>query len=358
MAHRSPTLEGFRVIFRRPSLTLAEIAWRWSFWGAVAFLTGVLLTEYLDSLPVAPRDLLFLDSGQPTLIGKALAHIFQGSGLRLALGVTIVVSGAGLAWTVIGAVGRSASLQAIRDYVMEHLSSEREVRSAGSVQSLVGINLLRLVLALMTSVGVIGTFILPARVFANYHPKPGWLFLWTLLLLGLVSLAWATLNWTLSLAGVFVVRDGRDAFGAMAAAARFSRERSGGLWAINFWFGLLHLTMFAIGMTIASSVVSMAQILPGRLILATLLLVALLYFVLADAIHVGRMAAWFCLAETPLTPEAVPPMPTPFLAEPTVPAIALPNDLMTTQSIEFPPEDDILSDIESRSPSRDNPDES
>jgi hypothetical protein len=357
MAHRSPTLEGFRVIFRRPSLTLAEIAWRWSFWGAVVFLTGVLLIEYLDSLPVGPRDLLFLDSGQPSLIGKALAHIFMGSGLRLALGATIIISAAGLAWTIIGAVGRSVSLRAIRDYVVEQLSSGEELHSTGSVRSLVGINLLRLVLALMTFVAVIGSVVLPARVFAAYHPKSGWLFLWTLLLLGMVSLIWATLNWSLSLAGVFVVRDGRDALGAMAAAARFSRERSGGLWAINFWFGLMHITMFAIGMTIASSVVSMAQILPGKVILTTLFLVALIYFVLADAIHVGRMAAWFCLAETPLMPPVVAEMATPFLPEPVAESPVLPMTLTTTESIEFPPEDDILSDIESRSGSHDTPNE-
>src|ERR1700681_1061400 len=31
MKRRSPTLEGFQVMFRLPVLGLAEIAWRWSF---------------------------------------------------------------------------------------------------------------------------------------------------------------------------------------------------------------------------------------------------------------------------------------------------------------------------------------
>jgi len=36
MSRVSPTLEGFRATFRRPSLTLAEIAWRWTV-GALAW---------------------------------------------------------------------------------------------------------------------------------------------------------------------------------------------------------------------------------------------------------------------------------------------------------------------------------
>lgn len=344
MAQRSPTLEGFRVIFRHPSLTLAEVAWRWSFWGAVTFLFGVLFVEYFDSLPVGPRDLLFLDSGQPTLIGKALAHIFRDSSLRLAIGATIVVAGAGLAWTIVGAIGRSASLRAIREYVSGNVSSDSEHPSR-SVRSLVGINLLRLMLALATFIACIGAFVLPTRIFAPYHPKPGLLFLWTILLFSIVVFVWLTLNCTLALAAVFAVRDGKDSFRAMAAAAIFSRERSGGLWAINLWFGLMHVTVFVIGTTVASSILGMAQVLPAKLILSAIFVVTLLYFVLADAIHVGRMAAWFCLADISVLTD-IPPALISFQPEPV--GMSLPSAPTQTIWSEFPPEDDILSEIESR----------
>ena len=309
----------------------------------------MLFIEYFDSLPVGTRDLLFLDSGQPTLIGKALAHIFRGSSLRLAIGTIVVVASAGLAWTIVGAIGRSASLRAIGDYVSETLGSAKDEHPAPAVRSLVGINLLRLVLALATFVACIGAFVLPARVFAAYHPKPGPLFLWTLLLLSIVTFIWLTLNWTLSLAAVFAVRDGKDSFGAMAAAARFSCERSGGLWAINFWFGMMHATVFVIGTTVASSILGMAQVLPVRLVLSAILVITLLYFVVADAIHVGRMAAWFCLAEVPAIP-GMTAAPQPIdetqleLLEMVPPAVPI-----ESISSEFPPEDDILSEIESRS---------
>jgi hypothetical protein len=47
MPRVSPTLEGFRAAFRRPSLTFTEIAWRWTA-GATAWAWFVLwVIEYL-----------------------------------------------------------------------------------------------------------------------------------------------------------------------------------------------------------------------------------------------------------------------------------------------------------------------
>jgi len=60
MAAWSPTREGFRAIWRQPALSLAEVAWRWSFGAAAGVLLSVGLLEYLDSLPVAGADALLL----------------------------------------------------------------------------------------------------------------------------------------------------------------------------------------------------------------------------------------------------------------------------------------------------------
>ena len=135
-------------MFRRPSLTLAEVAWRWSFWAAGVFLLSALLIEYLDTLPVGPRDLFFLNSGQPTLIGRALSHIFQGSSVRLLVGGIVAVSGLSIAWTLIAALGRSASLGAIREYFSRASESspseveERPTPHRRALGSLAGLNFL------------------------------------------------------------------------------------------------------------------------------------------------------------------------------------------------------------------------
>ena len=49
-------------MLRRPSLGLAEIAWRWSLSFAAVLLLFFSFVEYLDTLPVTEADLLLLRS--------------------------------------------------------------------------------------------------------------------------------------------------------------------------------------------------------------------------------------------------------------------------------------------------------
>jgi hypothetical protein len=53
----SPTAEGFKLVFRRPSIPLAEIAWRWSFAAAAWFLSAMYLFVYADTLSLNTVDL-------------------------------------------------------------------------------------------------------------------------------------------------------------------------------------------------------------------------------------------------------------------------------------------------------------
>jgi hypothetical protein len=338
MRQVSPTLEGFRIMFRRPSLTLAEIAWRWSFWAAGIFLSGALIVEYLDTLPVHGRDLLFLDSGQPVLVAKAIDHIFRGSSLRLILGAIVIVSALALAWTLLAAVGRSATLRSIQEYFSDRSEVGADIHAPrrSPVSPLAGLNLLRLAAAFAATIAAAGAILLPARILAGRDGKPLLAFVITLALLSLVVVLWTLMNWELSLSAIFAIRDGSDSFCALAAASRFSRDRASGFWAINFWFTLTHAALFFVGSTAASMVLGMARIVPAALVMAGVLIVTLLYFIAADWIHVGRMAAWFYLAEMPVVAVSPPPIAV-FATATATPAVA-----------DFPAEDDILSDIEAR----------
>src|SRR5258708_40050996 len=79
MARISPTLEGFRAAWRRPSLALAEIAWRWTVGATTCALFLFGFFEYLRTLPVTNGALLFLRTRQPVLIGQAISDILRGS---------------------------------------------------------------------------------------------------------------------------------------------------------------------------------------------------------------------------------------------------------------------------------------
>src|SRR2546426_11862299 len=106
MNSSSPTAEGFRVVFRRPSVLLAEVVWRWSFAAAAWFLGTIFLLQYADGLPVTATDRLLLGTNQPALIWRAIHRIFQGSAFRFTGVAILLMTTLTIAWIVLASLGR------------------------------------------------------------------------------------------------------------------------------------------------------------------------------------------------------------------------------------------------------------
>src|SRR5579863_1485016 len=119
MEQRSPTVEGFRLMFGQPAFGLAEITWRWSIGLAACLLGTFSFLEFLDTLPVTRGDALLFRSLQPVLIAKALARILHGSGGRAAATFLVLAVCLGVAWIVVCGLGRAATMRAIFTYFRE-----------------------------------------------------------------------------------------------------------------------------------------------------------------------------------------------------------------------------------------------
>src|SRR5712692_12010628 len=119
MKQRSPTLEGFRAIFRQPSFGLAEIAWRWSYGVAAGLLVTFSFLEYLGTLAVTRKERFLLRTRQPVLISQAIAHIFRGSAPRMVAAIIVLALALALAWIGIASLGRAATVKALLDYFRE-----------------------------------------------------------------------------------------------------------------------------------------------------------------------------------------------------------------------------------------------
>jgi hypothetical protein len=127
----------------------------------------------------------------------------------------------------------------------------------------------------------------------------------------LVSLIWSSVNWFLSFASLFAVRDSEDAFGSIAAALDFSRRRGGKTSAVGFWFGAMHLVAFVIGMTVVAYPLALASLIPPGITLLLMGVVVLAYCAVADYLYIARLAGYLTLVEWDrslfLEPEAVAP---------------------------------------------------
>lgn len=303
MKPRSPTLEGFRALLVRPSFGLAEISWRWSFGAAAATLLTLSFLEYLDTLPVGRGDLVLLRTGQPALVAKAVTHIVRGSGLRVIETVVVLTLTLGVAWIVVASLARAATIKALAAYVREACAApcsltEKE-RKPFRLFALLELNLFRAGTVLAAAVSCFAASLLGGAATSPADPSPGSGVLIFLMVVMLVCLAWSTLNWFLSLAAIFVIVEGHDTFGAIAAAVELCRTRAGSVFAIGTWFGLLHLTAFAAVICIVAFPLGLATILPAGVALGGVLLVTLLYFAIVDFLHVGRLAAYVAILELP-----------------------------------------------------------
>jgi hypothetical protein len=305
MARRSPTLEGFRILFRMPSLGLAEIAWRWAIGAAFLASLTFAVVQYLDSLPVTQADLFLLRTRQPIMVSRALARIFAGSGLRFFTALIVIGITINVGWIIVAAVGRAFTLKSVLAYFFPGRAVPLVV---GPIMNL---NALRAAAALAAGVSTLGALLLAAKASPATDPSPGTAMLIFLALWLLVSMCWIMLNWLLSLAAIFVMTEQATASEAISRAVDLLRHRTGGVAAITIWFGLAHGVAYVVASTAVGIPLAFTGLLPGWVVFGGVVVTSLLYFALVDYLYIGRLAAYLFLAENP-EPEveirsAIPP---------------------------------------------------
>ena len=348
MSAPSPTLEGFRAAFRRPSVTFAEIMWRWIV-GATATAAFLFYwIEYLDTLPVSSADALLLNTRQPVLVGRAIEHILKGSlnrAVLAALGATLALS---VLWIIAASLGRLTTVDALLDYFRARAANLTNANSADSerttsgngpkkprhIRALIGLNFLRAAGLLAMLLALSGSGILANFVSTKVNPNPGLAVILFLLSAAIVCTAAWSLNWWLSLACIFAVRDDEDTLSALSQAVRFFRERIGSVVAVSTWTGLAHLVAFSVATTAASFLFAFIQFVPVRVVFAGIIVVMLFYFAVADWLYMVRLTGYVCIAEMPDAVRATSPLS---------PALPLVNSTPIETSIDR--DEPILSDL-------------
>jgi hypothetical protein len=358
-------------MWRWPSLPLAEIAWRWSVGAAACSLFMLAFLEFLNTLPVNQGELLFLRSRQPVLISRAIAHILRGSLARISFAGLLVVVALTVLWILAASLGRAATLRALRAYFADRIALYAAVIETArnpvenyafelgalrprvpelywSFLPLASLNFLRAAVTLGAICGLMGASILAGFASSDKDPHPGLAFLLFLPLAAWVAVFWLTLNWFLSLAAVFAVRKGdrregnnregnkKDALSALSAAVALCRDRFGPVIAVSGWFGLAHIAAFIGASTVGFFSLGFTGILPGRLVIAAILLITLIYFAVADWLYAARLAGYVCIAEMPdalFVPLLLPTLP--------------PNQLMRSSPIatSIDRDETIISDV-------------
>lgn len=298
--------------------------WRWSFGAAACVLLGFGFAEYLDTLPVSDVDILFLRTRHPLLISEAVSRILRGSGPRFVLAAVLLFSALAILWILFASLGRAATLRPLLEYIRKRACRSQtqnthiapacvpapETFPPVRLRSLAGLHFLRTSLALAACASCVAALILAGFISSKDDPHPGLVIFSALLVLFFVWCAWSSVSWFLSLASIFVVRQGEDTFAALSSAVGLCRDRGGPVAVVGTWFGLAHLVFFAVATSVVAFPLSFARVLPVGFVLAAVLALTLIYFAIIDTLHVARLAGYVAILEAP-PPQVVAAIPAP-----------------------------------------------
>jgi hypothetical protein len=275
---------------------LAEITWRWAVGATAVLLFFFGLFEFLSTVPVTNGELLFMRTQQPILVWQAILHILRGSLDRTVMPALLAAMMMASFWIIAASLGRAVTVPAVIEFFRRRVAGDR---NNSPFRSLARLSFLRIAAFVAALVGFLGAGILASLVSPNKNPQPALAFLVFLPLAAASCFFCWVLNWFLSLAGIFAVRDGEDAIGAISAAGTFCRERLGAVLAVSTWTGLAHLIVFVIASTAASTLLGVSGLLPWRLVALAVIAVTLVYFAVADWLYMARLAGYVFIAEMP-----------------------------------------------------------
>ena len=339
----SPTAEGFRAAFRRPLLAFAEITWRWVVGVTATLLLFFGFFEYLDTLPVTNWDMVFLQTRYPFLVWQAIAHILRGSIGRAVLSLLLAALLITLIWMVAASLARLATVEGMIDYFRARFPTTPTVDSPditthdlrrNRVFNLLRLNFLRVTVVLAASVGLAGSAIIAGFASSPTNPHPVLGFILFVPMVGIVCSFCYVLNWLLSLAAVFVVRDADDAVGGISSAVALCRKRTAAVLAVSSWTGGAHLIALIGASTLLSVPLALAGFLPWRLIALGILAVSLAYFAVADWLYTVRLAGYVCITDMP---ETLPvPIPSPNPLPKTEPSTTIDRDEPILSDVPYP----------------------
>ena len=250
-------------------------------------LAAATFAGFLEGVAVTDRDLVALGSSNQDLMSAALAHMFEGAGGRLLRAFVVLLPAIAVLWTIAASVGRAVTLRLL-------------MPATGRLPwfPMFILHFARAALAVTTLLAAFGTLLFAASVSIRpdpdgvARPDPTLYLLILLFVLPVLAIVWSFLNWLLSLAPIFVVRDGASAPAGIASAVGVARESKAVLASTTALFGLLRLVALGVLVFVSLAVAgafSAAGLKAGTVVLG---LLALAYFVVADMLFIARLAAY------------------------------------------------------------------
>ena len=286
-------------VFRRPSLTAIEIAWRWLFGAFALWLIGGVLHGILQTqdATIAVAGVVNAPWGDPMAasvkVGEAGAALMPPMLLAARWLVPVLF----VAWVLASSVGRMVLLRRLDATLRPSFGS---LAALGAIRLVFFGATVALWLAALTwsgSTAITG----PAR-----HGGEANLVEYFALVVSstlLLFLAWAAASWVLSIAPVLAMMRGTGVGASLNAACRVGPLR-GKLIEVNLVMGIVKVALIVLAMVFSASPLPFQTVTTPGFLHTWWTGVTLLYLLGSDYFHVVRLAAYLAFWRAYEEPDA------------------------------------------------------
>lgn len=279
--------EGLRIVRSDPALLAIELLWRWSFGLGLLALAFLAYARLRQAVFLSGADELAFRSHDPFAVAAAARDLLAAALPSLREMLTPALCVAAVLWIVAATLGRGI----ITRVIVRRLAADYAVPIAPDAPRWSGFALLNFARVLTLLILVIG-YLGGLRVAAyEAGPEPDLLASSLIIFASLAvsALLWNYVNWVLSLAPIFVVRDALPPLDSVVAAIAFIGRNRSRLMAISIRNGTLR-GVVATAASVAG-VLTAALGLPPWVISALIALETLAYLVVSDFYLLARLGA-------------------------------------------------------------------
>jgi hypothetical protein len=291
--------EGFRILRSDSTLLPLELLWRWSFGLGLMALLFFAYAHLRRAVLLSDADEAAFSGQDPLAMATAAAGILAGAQPLLLRTFTHVAAAASVLWIAAATLGRGM----LTRMIVRRLALDHDLKIADDAPRWRSFAILKIARVLMLLILVIG-YLVGALIVGSVSAPAQNVLTGALIIFGAVAasgLVWSWVNWVLSLAPIFVARDGLSPLDSLVAALAFLRRNRARLAAIAIWNSTLRGLAATVIAAVGGVTVTMHTAMPGWAITVLVVLETLLYLVVSDYLLLVRLAAYSAVAVRELT---------------------------------------------------------
>jgi hypothetical protein len=302
--------EGFRILRSDPVLFPMELLWRWSFGLGLLALSFFAYAHLRQVVFLSDADQLALSGQDPFAIAQTAANILAEAMPLLIRTLTLVFSVAAVLWIAASALGRGI----ITRIIVRRFATDYGLTISPDAPRWAGFAILKCARVLMLLILVIG-YLAGGSIAVLVNGAQQNILASALIVfaaLAFSGVVWSYVNWILSLAPIFLVRDALSPLDSIVAAISFICRNYSRLTAIALWNSTLRGAAATVISVAGVGTVALRLVLPPLAISVLLTLETIAYLVISDIFLLIRLAAYASVAVRELTlPQGLPASPEP-----------------------------------------------